>query len=35
MLLDLFDWASKNVCNIDFIYSNAEEITEHSKKQFE
>ena len=29
MSLDLFDWASKNICNIDFIYISAEEITEH------
>ena len=27
--LDLFDWASTNICNIDFIYISAEEITEH------
>ena len=34
--LDLFDWASKNICNIDFIYISSEEITEHcQKKQFE
>ena len=32
MPLDLFDWASKNVCNIDFIYISAEEITEHCQK---
>ena len=32
MLLDLFDWASKNICNIDFIYISAEEITEHCQK---
>ena len=31
--LDLFDWASKNICNIDFIYISAEEITEHCKKK--
>ena len=30
--LDLPDWASKNICNIDFIYINAEEITEHCQK---
>ena len=30
--LDLFDWASKNICNIDFIYISAEEITEHCQK---
>ena len=30
--LDLFDWASKNICKIDFIYISAEEITEHFKK---
>ena len=35
MPLDLFDWASKNICNIDFIYISAEEITEHCQKQFE
>ena len=29
---DLFDWASKNICNIDFIYLSAEEITEHCQK---
>ena len=29
MPLDLFDWASKNIRNIDFIYISAEEITEH------
>ena len=32
MPLDLFDWASKNICNIDFIYISAEEITEHCQK---
>ena len=32
MPVDLFDWASKNICNIDFIYINAEEITEHCQK---
>ena len=30
--LDLIDWASKNKCNIDFIYISAEEITEHCQK---
>ena len=30
--LDLFDWASKNICNIDFIYISSEEITEHCQK---
>ena len=32
MPLDLFDWASKNICNINFIYISAEEITEHCQK---
>ena len=32
MSLDLFDWASKYICNIDFIYISAEEITEHCPK---
>ena len=27
------DWANKNICNIDFIYTSAEEITEHCKKK--
>ena len=27
--LSLFDEACKNICNIDFIYISAEEITEH------
>ena len=31
-LLNLFHWASKNICNIDFIYISAEEITEHCQK---
>ena len=30
--LDLFHWTSKNICNIDFIYIRAEEITEHCQK---
>ena len=30
--LDPFDWASKNICNINFIYISAEEITEHCQK---
>ena len=30
--LNLFDWASKNICNIDFIYISAEEITKHCQK---
>ena len=30
--VDLFDWASKNICNIDFIYISAEVITEHCQK---
>ena len=30
--LDLFDWASKNICNIDFIYISAEEINEHCQQ---
>ena len=30
--LDLFDWASKNKCNIDFIYISAEEMTDHCQK---
>ena len=29
MPLDLLNWASKNMCDIDFIYISAEEITEH------
>ena len=32
MPLDLFDWASTNICNIDFIYISAAEITEHCQK---
>ena len=32
MPLDLFDKTSKNICNIDFIYISAEEITEHCQK---
>ena len=32
MPLDLFDWASKNICNIDFIYISTEETTEHCRK---
>ena len=31
--LHLFDWASKNSCNIDFIYISAGEITEHCQKK--
>ena len=30
--IDLFDWASRNICNIDFVYISAEEITEHCQK---
>ena len=30
--LDQFDWESKNICNIDFIYISAEEIIEHCQK---
>ena len=30
--LDLFDWASKNICNIGFISISAEEITEHCQQ---
>ena len=30
--LDLLDWTSKNICNNDFIYISAEEITEHYQK---
>ena len=30
--LDLFDWASKNIFNIDFIYITKEEVTEHCQK---
>ena len=30
--LNLFDWASKNIYNIDFIYISAEEITKHCQK---
>ena len=30
--LDPFDWASKNTCNINFIYINTEETTEHCQK---
>ena len=30
--LDLFDWTSKNISNIDFSYISAEEITEHCQK---
>ena len=29
---DLFDWASKNICNIDFIYIRREETIEHCQK---
>ena len=30
--LDLLDWTSKNICNNDFIYISAEEITKHYQK---
>ena len=30
--IDLFDWASRNICNTDFVYISAEEITEHCQK---
>ena len=32
MPLDLLHWTSKNICNNDFIYISAEEITEHYQK---
>ena len=32
MPLDLFDWASKNICNIDFIYIRGEETIEYCQK---
>ena len=32
MPLNLFDWTSKNICNIDFIYISAKKITEHCRK---
>ena len=32
MPLSLFDEACKNICNIDFIYISAEEITEHCQR---